>query len=134
MQRLLRHCTALFGLLAATGWSAESPGSLPAPGAPAVANLKAHVDPGTGRMLPHPAAPLGTNSAPMIAAPGNHRLAETPVTARGGGFRVDLDGRFRCATVAYIGPDGKITTRCTSPGHEHPGGDTAPTPASRSTR
>jgi hypothetical protein len=38
-----------------------------------------------------------------------------------GAVSVDLQGRFQSATVATIGPDGKLTTTCQSGGvaHQH---------------
>jgi hypothetical protein len=36
----------------------------------------------------------------------------TTVPVRGGGERVDLQGRFQSAAVAKVGPDGRVVTDC----------------------
>lgn len=81
-----------------------------------------YADPATGARTAAPA-----NSAEAAAALANNPalstsqegLVEQP--APGGGVMIDLQGRFRSAAEATIGPDGKPHVNCHSPGV--PGGE-----------
>ncbi len=96
---------------------------------------KATVDPITGEFtVPPPAAAIpGIFGAPPPArslATSHEGLVPVPGTTRGGGWVVDLKGRFRSAVVATVSPDGPLTTRCvTTSTRSDPGGKavTAPT-------
>lgn len=79
------------------------------------AGRRVHIDPTTGRIG------AGPPSVPAIAAGGANALStsgeglpETPGTTRGGGIKIDVQGRFRNVVVATLGQDGKLTTRCLS--------------------
>ena len=86
----------------------------------ASADRKAFIDPITGRIVPppvqKPALPMSpqAENAQSTSAEG---LQEIPGTTRGGGIKVNLQGRFRSSVVATVGADGKVATRCQMP-HE----------------
>lgn len=79
------------------------------------AGRKAFVDPITGELVASPAKgpviPLPPQAENAQSTSGDG-LRETPGTTRGGGVKINLQGRFRSSAVAAVGPDGKLTTRC----------------------
>jgi hypothetical protein len=81
----------------------------------ASAGRKVFVDPITGEIVPQPgqrpAMPLPPQAENAQSTSGDG-LRETPGTTRGGGVKINLQGRFRSSAVAAVGPDGKLTTRC----------------------
>jgi hypothetical protein len=83
--------------------------------------MKAFVDPQTGAFTREPApgtAPLQLSPAERNAFSTSHEgLVEVPSTVPGGGFRLDLQGRFQSPLTATVGPDGKVTTQ-----HQHADG------------
>ena len=101
-------CIAAIGQPAAAEDAAPKPQAAPAPGQ---AGMIVNVDPQTGQILPAPAP--GTPAPQMTPADQNRMstsfqgLVERP--APGGGFMVDLQGRFQSPLMATIGPDGKVT-------------------------
>lgn len=79
------------------------------------AGRKVFVDPITGKTVPPPPQAPGV----VLPLPADHALStsgeglrEVPVTTRGGGVKVHLQGRFRSTVKATVGSDGKLTTRC----------------------
>jgi hypothetical protein len=87
--------------------------------------MRAFVDPQTGGLVREPApgtAPLELSPAESNAFSTSHQgLVEAPSTVPGGGFKLDLQGRFQSPLTATVGPDGKVTTQ-----HQHadgPSGD-----------
>ena len=83
--------------------------------------MKAFVDPQTGALTREPApgtAPLELSPAEKNAFSTSHEgLVEVPSTVPGGGFKLDLQGRFQSPLTATVGPDGKVTTQ-----HQHADG------------
>lgn len=90
------------------------------PGGPALAaddvaaagGMKVYVDPATGQILPEP--PKGSSNALAITpqeqnamSTSSDGLVETPLARPGGGYKLDLKGRFQSSLVATVGPDGK---------------------------
>jgi len=77
------------------------------------AGRKIFVDPVTGKLIPPPAQPAlvlpQTEDALSTSGEG---LREIPGKTRGGGIKIDLQGRFRSTVTATVNPDGKLTTRC----------------------
>jgi hypothetical protein len=87
--------------------------------------MKAFIDPQTGGFVREPppgTAPLVLSPAESNALSTSHQgLVEVPSTVPGGGFKVDLQGRFQSPLTATVGPDGKVTIQ-----HQHadsPSGD-----------
>ena len=74
-----------------------------------------HVDPQSGARTARPSTAAAAASAgnPALSTSGQG-LVEAP--APGGGMTIDLQGRFRSAAVATVGPDGKVTVDCIEPG------------------
>lgn len=78
--------------------------------APSSQGMTIHLDPQTGKILPSPAP----GSATLQLSPEDQNrmstssdgLTERP--APGGGFIVDLKGRFQSPLMATVGPDGKV--------------------------
>jgi hypothetical protein len=83
--------------------------------------MKAFVDPQTGVLTREPApgaAPLELSPAERNAFSTSHEgVVEVPSTVPGGGFKLDLQGRFQSPLTATVGPDGKVTTQ-----HHHADG------------
>ena len=94
-----------------TGQSQDKPA--PEGAAPAAITgsaQRAYLDPDTGRLLrePPPGAPvmtLGPEELNMLST-SDAGLVETPLP--GGGYMVDLQGRFRHMAVATVADDGTI--------------------------
>ncbi len=93
---------------------AKAATAAPDAAAPGQAGQWIHIDPNTGARVAAPA----TAPAPHPAFSTSHQgLVER--TAPGGGVMVDLQGRFRSAASATVGPDGKATVDCVPPGTAH---------------
>ena len=99
-------------LLAATPRAALAD---PAPdaGAAAAAGSWINVDPATGKRIPVPSGVIALPADPAFST-SHSGLVERP--APGGGVMVDLQGRFRSAATATVGPDGKAHVDCVAPG------------------
>ena len=69
--------------------------------------MKAHVDPGSGRLVPGPVTPQ-----PAEPLPAPPPLVEEP--APGGGTMVRLNGQFMSNLVATVNPDGSVRIECVS--------------------
>jgi hypothetical protein len=71
-----------------------------------------HVDPQTGAVIPAPApgtAPLELSAQERNALSTSHEgLTEVQSSVPGGGYSIDLQGRFQSPLTATIGPDGKV--------------------------
>jgi hypothetical protein len=87
--------------------------------------MRAFVDPQTGELVREPApgtAPLQPSPAERDAFSTSHQgLVEAPSPVPGGGFTLDLQGRFQSPLTATVGPDGTVTIQ-----HQHadgPSGD-----------
>jgi hypothetical protein len=83
------------------GWSAQqSPG------------LKVHIDPKTGKVLPAPAPgtpPLSLSPQEENAFSTSHQgLKEVKSAKPGGGYRLDLQGRFQSPLGATVDPNGNV--------------------------
>src|SRR5262245_41476983 len=85
----------------------------PMTNAPGNAGRKIFVDPVTGKLVPppRPAAPVPPPLEDALSTSGEG-LREAPGKTRGGGIKIDLQGRFRSTVTATIDVDGKLTTRC----------------------
>ncbi len=87
---------------------------------PGIGGMKAYRDPVTGeRVGPPPGAvpPPMTEMQRSALSRSHAGLEEVPSPTGGGGFRVDLQGRFRNALVATKRLDGTVSKRCV---HELP--------------
>ena len=74
-----------------------------------------NVDPQTGKRMPVPSTGAGVAVPADPAFSTSHSgLVERP--APGGGVMVDLQGRFRSAATATVGPDGAAHVDCVAPG------------------
>ena len=83
---------------------------------PASAGSRINVDPQTGKRIPVPSSGEGVQLPADAAFSTSHSgLVEKP--APGGGVMVDLQGRFRSAATASVGPDGAVHLDCVEPGH-----------------
>lgn len=91
----------------------ETPAALPQGSAEM---MTAYVDPVTGRFVPTPPAgtvlPLSKELRDAMST-SHEGLTEEPLP--GGGFKLDLRGRFQSATVATVGADGTVTWQCDDP-------------------
>jgi hypothetical protein len=99
-----------FPLLA--GETKEKAAAKPAATAAAPA-VKAHVDPATGELVSpkgDPAAARGALAA--MPAESAQPLKVEKVTAKAGGQKVNLQGRFLMESTASVGPDGKLSQSC----------------------
>ena len=127
----LLSLAALASWVRTTGLAEDSPS--PAPVNSAAANLptaahdtgspmtnihgnagrKVFVDPATGKLIPppRPAAPVTPPLEDALSTSGEG-LRETPGKTRGGGIKIDLQGRFRSTVTATIDPEGRLSTRC----------------------
>ena len=113
-----RRHALLTGLLVAVGsfavaaqpvFAGESP---PAAVAGEAAGMTIYIDPQTGAILKEPApgtVPLQLTPQLLNALSTSHQgLAETPSSVAGGGFKLDLQGRFQNPLIVTIDADGKL--------------------------
>ncbi len=113
----------LSSLIAAGALACAVPSSVLAepaaePGPASAAGSRIHVDPQTGKRIPVPSSGEGVELPADPAFSTSHSgLVERP--APGGGVMVDLQGRFRSAATATVGPDGTPHVNCVAPGHTH---------------
>lgn len=77
------------------------------------AGSRINVDPQTGMRIPGPTGAVALPPDPAFST-SHSGLSEQP--APGGGVMVDLQGRFRSAATATIGPDEKAHVDCVTPG------------------
>ena len=93
----------------------RSPAGNPAAAPQSAPGQRVHIDPQTGRFLKEPPAgrpPLSLSPQTRNAMSTSHEgLAEEPSTVPGGGYKLDLKGRFRSPLFATIDADGKVRTR-----------------------
>ena len=85
------------------------------------AGQRIHIDPKTGartQQLPADAAAAAASDPALSTSHAG--LVEK--AAPGGGTMIDLQGRFRSAAEATVGPDGTAKVNCHSPG-AHGGGE-----------
>ena len=87
-----------------------------------IAGRKVFIDPDTGKIIPRPP------QAPAVAltpeeqnalSTSSEGLREEPGTSRGGGMKVDLQGRFRSRVIATVADDGQVSTRCQTGSEAH---------------
>jgi hypothetical protein len=84
----------------------------------AVGGMKAYRDPVTGERVGPPARAVPSSAPQPSSLSRSHTgLEVVPTGTAAGGFRVDLQGRFRSSLVATKQPDGRVSTRCV---HELP--------------
>lgn len=76
----------------------------------AAAGMKAHLDPATGQLVSPPNDPAAPREA--LAAEKLPELKVEKVTAKAGGKKVNLQGRFEMQAAVAIGPDGKLAPSC----------------------
>jgi len=93
------------------------PGGTGATTAAPAAGQWIHVDPQTGARTARPsaAAAAAITGDPAFSTSGQG-LVQQP--APGGGATMNLQGRFRSAAVATVGPDGATTVDCHTPGRQ----------------
>lgn len=102
--------TGLVGVVACLAVSGSP--ALAGDDAPA-AGMKVYVDPATGQLIQAP--PQQAPTGALSLSPAEQRafstssqgLVETPSSVPGGGYKLDLQGRFQSAIMATVGPDGK---------------------------
>lgn len=87
---------------------AEKPVSIPE----GASGMKVYIDPQTGAILKRPApgtVPLKLSPQHQNAFSTSHQgLVEVPSSVPGGGFKVDLQGRFRSPLIVTIDENGKV--------------------------
>src|SRR5262249_27262184 len=105
----LRLGSAAAILLCASLGGVASAGEVP--GAPA--GMRAHVDPGTGAILPGPVAPQAPAGLPTAASQTAEGLVGRPAPA--GGVMLDLQGRFLSPITATVAADGAPHAECRGP-------------------
>ena len=105
--------TFLAGARPAAADDANAPTSGAPNAAPGRAGQWIHVDPQTGKRVPAPAGGVAIPADPAFST-SHAGLVEQP--APGGGVMIDLQGRFRSAATATVGPDGKAHPDCVPPG------------------
>jgi hypothetical protein len=95
---------------------AQPPAEKPVP--EGAAGMKIYIDPQTGAIRPDPApgtAPLELTPQLRDAFSTSHQgLSEVQSSVPGGGFKLDLQGRFQSPLVVTIDADGKVKM-------QHPG-------------
>jgi hypothetical protein len=94
------------------GFADEPTRSAPNAGAPGRAGSWVRIDPQTGNRVP--TGPRAAIAADPAFSTSHQGLLQQP--APGGGMMIDLQGRFRSAAVAEVGPDGKAHVGCVPPG------------------
>ena len=88
--------------------------------------MKVYVDPLTGRIVPPTSEPDAVRGVPAAtAADSSQPLRVEKVTAKAGGKKVNLQGRFVMEMAATVGPDGKIAQSCNQVPEANPGADAA---------
>lgn len=96
-----------------TAPSAEATTPAPLPTRPA---MRVYRDPDTGRIGPVPpgvSTPETTESA-RAASTSGEGLSEEASPVEGGGYVVDLAGRFRSFSEAHLDEEGHLSTDCTT--------------------
>jgi|GEM_PF-2429775 len=76
------------------------------------AGMTVHKDPVTGRFVPVPEGPAGSLPKELSDAMSMSQDGLVEVPSPGGGFKVDLRGRFQQAMTATANTDGSITVQC----------------------
>jgi hypothetical protein len=66
-----------------------------------------------GRPTAPPVGKAAEAAVPGLFSTSAAGLRQVPSAGPAGGVKVDLEGRFRTATVATTGPDGRIQMNCT---------------------
>ena len=95
----------------------KAPKRTPATSAAAVPStgMTVHIDPKTGEFLKEPAPgsePLVISAEGRNAFSTSHEgLSEVKNPKAGGGYKLDLQGRFQSPLIATMGADGKIKMR-----------------------
>ena len=74
------------------------------------------MDPDSGEVGGRPEASSLSEAISSDPAFSTSHQGLVEVPAPGGGVMVDLQGRFRSATVARVKPDGTVVTECVKPG------------------
>jgi len=95
----------------------------PSPAAPATgAAMKAHLDPATGQLVSPPKA---SEAAPReaLSAQALPDLKVEKVTAKAGGKKVNLQGRFMMESKATVRADGTLSSSCTQAVPPSPAGE-----------
>lgn len=83
-----------------------------APAAQGSAGITVYKDPKTGRFVPVPQEGAAELSKALGDALSTSQEGLVEVPAPGGGFMVDLRGRFQSATMATVAADGTVTVHC----------------------
>jgi hypothetical protein len=112
--RVARGC--IVGLILASGCAIGPASAADAlGGGVSEGGMKGYIDPNTGAIIEAPAP--GTPALPLSAQERNamstshEGLVETPSPTPGGGFKLDLRGRFQSPLVGVIDADGKTSMR-----------------------
>jgi hypothetical protein len=104
-----RLLTSLIGIAVCFAVTAQP--AFPQDAAPQ-GGMTVHIDPKTGAILKEPApgtVPLTLSSRERNAMSTSHEgLVEVPSGVPGGGFKLDLQGRFQSPLIATVGEDGKV--------------------------
>ena len=110
-RRLLASLLGIAACFAVTTQPAFSEDAAP-PAAASQGGMTVHIDPKTGAILKEPApdsVPLQLSPREQNALSTSHEgLVEVPSGVPGGGFKLDLQGRFQSPLIATIGEDGKV--------------------------
>ena len=77
---------------------------------------RVYVDPVSGKFIDHPVGPLEERSVETVErlSTSHLGLVETPSPVPGGGYTIDLRGRFHSVLTAKLGDDGKYRVECSS--------------------
>jgi hypothetical protein len=126
VQRLAAGAFGFAACVTAAAQPATADESKPAAQTSPARGMTVHIDPQTGRVVPAPAP--GTTTLQLSPAEQNRMstssegLVEEPLP--GGGYKLDLRGRFQSPLMATTGPDGKVQIqhmgeRAGEAGHDH---------------
>ncbi len=89
------------------------------------AGMVVQFDPATGQIVEPTADGLRELHDRMNLNTSSEGLVEVPSDVPGGGYMVDLQGRFQHSMTATIDASGVVRTTCSTSGHSHEGVSTS---------
>lgn len=94
--------------------SGDRPAAPAASGPVAAPGMTVHIDPATGAPIEPTAEEIGTLLAPlaMQLSTSSEGLVEVASPVAGGGYMVDLQGRFQNVATAFVDENGNVHSPC----------------------